>query len=525
MATLDPKTRITVTSPGFQLIEMSKTAKAAQVLAMAADVGEEAVSGTVPPAWAAALEVNGVPLQNVEELEPLDFVVKTAGVEATAAAAPEAMLMRRGAPGRQIEIAAKPREGHTALLMVQNGDVVQWFVPVNAPRVVPHHARMRAALPEGDEPPLRFVVPAAMMQEVPPPEPAPAAGGAEAKAASFGIVGRVVSKLVHIPIVQDLVDAPVAWIIDHIAKVVESKNKEQGFKRFNDDGTIGGVLTQDEMQTIASGGPVLFLTHGVFSSLSGAFRSLVGTDTLTKLRGKYSDRIIGWDHWTISRTPLENADEMLTRMAPLMDVDFICHSRGALVMRAALEHDDLREKRRTRFRESGVGSAMFVAGANQGSQLASFEHVNTLLNIYSAIGNVFGSVALDVVFAVLRVLAHGASKLPSVEALSSDPSNDFVRRLNLQPPMLVRRNLAVAHANFDPRGSALKALLNLNVDTIFGTANDLVVPFAGAAAFDPNVIADRDLAFGSLTQSEPQVFHTNFFEQADVQTMIDDTFL
>lgn len=501
-------TVVTVHAPGFLPVQ-----EEGAVAAIAAAVADEALETAIPPEWVDAFAVNGVPLQNVEEIPSLGFAAEAMAAEA----APEAMLMRRGVPGRQVEIAAHPREHHTALLMVQNGGVVQWFVPVNAPRVVPRHAHMRAALSADVAPqPLRFVVPAALIQEAPPPE-----GMA---VAAEGFFGRVVSKIVHIPLVQNLVDAPVRWIIEHIAKAVESKNKNEGFKFFNDDGSTSDV-PQQRMTNMAAEGPVLFLTHGVFSSLHGAFNSLAGTPTLAALRGKYGERIVGWDHWTISKTPLENADEMLTRMPPLMDVDFICHSRGALVMRAALEHEDLREKRRTRFRESGVGSAMFVAGANQGSQLASFEHVNTLLNVYSAIGKLFGSVALDVVFAVLRVLAHGASTLPSVQALSSDPSNDFVRKLNDQPPMQVRGSLAVAHANFDPSGSALKALLNLNVDKIFGTANDLVVPFAGAATFDPNVIADRDLAFGSASTSESNVFHTNFFGHDDVQTMIRETFL
>jgi hypothetical protein len=350
-----------------------------------------------------------------------------------------------------------------------------------------------------------------------PPSPPP---GNVAAAAFFG---RVVSKIVRIPLIRDLVDAPIHFLVEHIAKFVEGRNKDEGFKFFDDAGTFSPV-SREQLIDMADK-PVLFLTHGVFSSIGGAFNDLLGTPALAALRGRYENRIIGWDHFTISKTPLENADDMLSAMAPAMNVDFVCHSRGALVMRAALEHDKLREKRRTRFRESGVGNALFVAGANQGSQLASFEHVNTLLNVYAAIGHVFPGLALDVIFAVLRILAHGASTLPSVEALSSDASNTFVRDLNQQPRMSVRGKLAVAHANYDPRQGVLRELANLNIDTIFGTANDLVVPFAGAAQFDPNVIADEERAFGSAGASQPDVFHTNFFAQPDIQGLIGKTLL
>ena len=84
--------------------------------------------------------------------------------------------------------------------------------------------------------------------------------------------------------------------------------------------------------------------------------------------------------------------------------------------------------------------------------------------------------------------------------------------------------LVIAHANYDPSSGVLKQVANLNIDEIFGTANDLVVPFAGAAIFDPNVFADQEIAYGSATVAKPNVLHTNFFGQPEIRMAIEQTF-
>ena len=150
---------------------------------------------------------------------------------------------------------------------------------------------------------------------------------------------------------------------------------------------------------------VLLLVHGIFSSVD-AFNDIADDAWLmAHLTGVYGNKnIIGWDHRTVALTPFDNADEMLRLLPPGITPDIICHSRGSLVVRSALEHRRLQAKRESRF--TNVGTALFVAGANQGSQLASFRHINDLLNVYSAIASipVLGSfgVALNVVSAFLK---------------------------------------------------------------------------------------------------------------------------
>jgi pimeloyl-ACP methyl ester carboxylesterase len=268
----------------------------------------------------------------------------------------------------------------------------------------------------------------------------------------------------------------------------------------------------------------LLKTHGVLSSLEGAFAGIKDPNgaVMQHLRGIYGDNIIGWDHWTIGKTPLENAEEMLSALAPGVRPDIVSHSRGGLVTRAMLEHPDLIVKRQSRF--GSVGKAIFVAGACQGSQLATLNNVNRLLNIYAAVASFpfLGGVgvALKVIVGVLRVLAHGATRLPSIEALSADLANNpFLVALN-ESHMTPTGEIVVLHANYDPTKGVLARFLDLNVDLVFNQANDMVVPFLGAETFDKWQQVGTNIHYGTPSQRQGVVMHTNFFIQPGVHDLL-----
>jgi hypothetical protein len=326
--------------------------------------------------------------------------------------------------------------------------------------------------------------------------------------------------LIRIPIVSDLVDAALGTVQKFIVEHVDTKR--EGFRAF--DPANGSPFLDDAALAAMRDQRVLLLTHGIFSTI-GAFDDLQGT-TLAHLRTVYGARIIGWEHRTVAKTPLDNADELLSKLPPGITPDLICHSRGGLVMRAALEYPDLQAKRETRF--SSAGTVLHVAGANQGSQLATFSHVNDLLNVFSAFASLpeLGQAGVDlgVVLGLLKVLAHVAANLPSVKALSTDDDNQFIEKLDLPPHTRIAQ-LLVSRANYDPTGNAALAALNLALDKVFASANDFVVPFDGARDFDAGVHLDGDLPFGSDEQPQSVVFHTNFFRQPALQQFIAEHFV
>ncbi|HEX4959709.1 MAG TPA: hypothetical protein VF173_02635 [Thermoanaerobaculia bacterium] len=413
-----------------------------------------------------------------------------------------------------VEMRATPPPGEGLLVMVESDGVVQWYLPTNAPQVAMATAALEAVGTEtpGASAELHFMIPQSTL----------ARGSALGMASLDAETGGAIVRFLRFKIVEDLLGAAVEKVIAWIAEKVEAKNKKEGFRFFESENNFP-YLTDADLQQL-SGQRVLLLTHGIFSSLAGAFAgiSAPANPVLQHLRGIYGRNIIGWDHWTVSKTPLENATELLAKLPPNLQPDIVCHSRGALVTRAMLEHPDLEASRATRF--SFVGKAVFVAGACQGSQLANFASINRLLNVYSAIGSIpaLGSagVVLNVIVGVLRVLAHGATRLPSLEALSSDLSkNTFLQELNndLTTPT---GEIIVMHANYDPANGPLAGLLDLNLDTIFSTANDMVVPYTGAEVFDKWQQVGTNLRFGTASQTQPVVMHTNFFFQPGVQQFL-----
>jgi hypothetical protein len=121
-----------------------------------------------------------------------------------------------------------------------------------------------------------------------------------------------------------------------------------------------------------TGGPrLLCVIHGFLGRVSWAFGGPLGgpldASTVEQLQSAYGNQILGFDHPTLSVDPKENASELL-RMLPTppspVTVDFLCHSRGGLVAREAIQqitaaHGNLR-----------VGKVLFGGTPNAGTQLA-----------------------------------------------------------------------------------------------------------------------------------------------------------
>jgi hypothetical protein len=415
-----------------------------------------------------------------------------------------------GSSDEFVEMRATPPPGEGLLLMVESEGIIQWILPSNPQQdalLIAEGLSENVAVPAE----LRFHIPQSTLLGT------SIAGSSEG---FFGAIGRAVVRFFSFT--KELVGAALETVLQFIVDRVEARNKQEAF-RFFDRATNFAEVPPAALAQMA-GQRVLLLTHGIFSSLAGAFDGISDPNgaVLQHLRTIYQDRIIGWDHWTIAKTPLENARDLLERLPAGIEPDIVCHSRGGLVTRAMLEHETLRELRASRFPR--VGKAVFVAAANQGSQLARLANLNRLLNIYSAVASIpilgAAGVVLKVVVGVLKVLAQVATRLPSIEALSSDLSrNTFLEELN-GPLLTPIGEIVVVHANYDPAGGPLGRFLDLNVDTVFNAANDMVVPFAGARLFDKFQQVGTNINFGSAVQTQSVVMHLNFFRQPGVHDLL-----
>lgn len=451
------------------------------------------------PEWQEAIFEHGMEEVAAAEVQPLAMEL-----------ADEPVLVEPGSPDVYVEMRAMPTEPDEALLMMVESDgVVQWFLPRNP-------AEQALAVHEASDEPAgpveyRFHVPRSVL--VPPPDLTAAASDA----AGFG--GAVV-RFFKFRIVRELLDRSLDRVRDWVIENIEKRNKIEAFRRFDREAGFPEV-TQGELEAMA-GQRVLLMTHGIFSSLEGAFGDMADPagEVYQHLRSVYGNRMFGWDHWTVGKEPLENALDLLTRLPAGLKPDILCHSRGGLVVRGMLEHPDAEAVRRAKF--GHVGKAVFVAAANQGSQLATPSNINRLLNIYSAVGSIpalgQAGVVLKVVVGLLKVLVHRLADLPSIVALNvHEAKNPFLQAIN-GPLTTPTGEVVIAHANYDPSKGPLGRFLDLNVDAIFQTANDMVVPFATAAVLDK--LHPSNIQFGTAASTQGTVMHTNFFGNPELQKLL-----
>lgn len=470
-------------------------------------INVQTLTAKAAPGFHVYLEELGMILEENGFVEHIEFSLDEVGQIVGGA---PSLMSRPASSAPHIEIDVPVPDGHVVIAMVSTAGIVQWHLSTTPPgNSRPGRTRGKASsailASRG-----RFLLPAHAT-----PEPDKTGGGK----LSFGIgsaAGSVI-KFLKAKIVNALIGATAGTVMQYIAKKVEALLKEEGLQYF----ASGYPLMTPAQIMGLKGRRVLLLVHGIFSSIEGCFNDLLANQALIgRLTTVYGDNIIGYNHWTVGKTPFENARDLL-KLLPVnagLDIDIVCHSRGGLVTRAVLEDPQLLPL--TQSKVSRVRSAVFVAGANQGSDLASYNNWTGMFNVFSAFASLAGGISLGLIVGVLKAVAHCAMALPSVKALApdrDDEPNVFLKRLNGCAGVPVD-HYCVAHANFEPAGPGVLSVIDPIVDAVFkNKANDLVVPFDGAATFDKYIDCRINLPFGSDTESQGAVYHTVFFRQVSVQ--------
>ena len=233
-------------------------------------------------------------------------------------------------------------------------------------------------------------------------------------------------------------------------------------------------------------GRCLLLLHGTFSDAEGAFVGLATApgEFFAKIRPIYGNRIYAFNHFTVSRTPEENAQMLLAGLpAGKRTFDVITHSRGGLVLRTLVEHADSLGAPRHAFNSD---CAVLVAAPNHGTPLATpsrFEGtiglVANLLEMFPE--NPWTSGAAFVAHGITWLASSLVKNLPGLTSMDADgPTIE-----GLQEPSDVAPDAYVAlAANFNPDAAMWRRLLDAGIDSFFAGANDLVVPSEGSWLID-----------------------------------------
>ena len=372
---------------------------------------------------------------------------------------------RRGIPPTvDFEMDAEPEAVYITMVRHESRAIV--FVK---PSVIERRSATRGAATT-----LRFSIP--IPQSTPDVQERRGAVGKLIRVAVLKVVGKLASK--SMPVLAKLCEAGI-WKL---------KGLLEGWKTVSPQALLAGTLPSANLNATISKDPAkrnLLFIHGTFSYASSAFSALAsarGSDGKTFFEGLqslYGNRTFAFDHFTVSRTLEENARALLDQLPKGPCVfDVITHSRGGLVLRTLVEMAKSLGPNAARFQ---LGRAVLVASPNDGTPLASPNRFEQFLNWLSNLIDLFPdnpfTSAAGFVAEALAWLAHAVQvDIPGLAAMNNQGAVIHQLQSSSGPPSKAYVSLV---SNFQPEKNTLTRMLDVGVDLVFQTANDLVVPTEG----------------------------------------------
>ena len=268
----------------------------------------------------------------------------------------------------------------------------------------------------------------------------------------------------------------------HFARWWEESNRREGL-RLVDRSNYAVEMPEEalgfqQVRRLAAGPSLMFL-HGTMAQTHTGFGALPAL-FLDSLVQRYEGRLWAYDHFTLSRSPAENAahlvDEIkrISRKDQHFEIDIVAHSRGGLVAREMAEAAELIDGLRVR-------SITFVATPNSGTPLCSPENIDTfvsqLTNFLTVVPDNPVIEALEPIVALVKhIVVAACNGLDGI--LAMDPADKRLAALNLgRPPTgLIMRGVGSDYE--PPKGTPLHGRLRDAVfDRVMGDVpNDLLVP-------------------------------------------------
>jgi hypothetical protein len=338
--------------------------------------------------------------------------------------------------------------------------------------------------------------------------------------ATRGLAGAALKAIV-IKVAKRAVDKGVSLLLPRLAEAVErglwrKQGLKEGWLRVSKETLAAGRLKPG---TPVSPARSLLFLHGTFSRAAVSFRGLAESDFFERVQGTYGDRLFAFDHFSVSRTPEQNARMLLEALPDQTTTfDVVSHSRGGLVARNLVERAAQFGDLARRFKP---GRLVLVASPNDGTPLATpkrFEDtlgwIANLLEMFPE--NPFTTGAGFVADGLVWLAHHASGDLPGLRSMDAD--GELIATIQSAPHPRHHAYSALV-ANYHPTGATLHRLLDAGIDQFFGTANDLVVPSEGGWRVDrppTGLIPPAQIGcFGPGGNLAPDtVTHVNFFSQA-----------
>ena len=341
-----------------------------------------------------------------------------------------------------------------------------------------------------------------------------------------GIVSKAV-KAVLVKVAKIPVDKVTSFVLPLLAAAFEKSSwakhgLQEGWFKVTKDTLASGKLVAG---TPSSTDRTLLFIHGTFSNAASAYKDLAQSDFFERASQIYGDRIFAFNHFSISRTPEENARMLLQGLPDkTFTFDVITHSRGGLVLRNLVERTAALGAIAKRFK---VGNVVLVASPNEGTPLATparwQDTVGWMANLLELFpDNPFTTGAEFVANGLVWLARHASGDLPGLHSM--DGNGDPIAELQ-KPPGPPPDAYSALVSNYNPSASVLQRMIDTGVDQFFGTANDLVVPTEGGWKVDRSgvafVPANRIGCFGpGGNLALDSVTHVSFFSHPETANFL-----
>ena len=288
--------------------------------------------------------------------------------------------------------------------------------------------------------------------------------------------------------------------------------------------------------------PLLVLIHGTFSETQGTFGKLWQRhpQKVRDLFAHYENRVYGFDHPTLTASPVDNA-LMLARLLPNgARVHLLTHSRGGLVAEVLARicaHPELDEESLAPFRPVAYKSQLKALRALAAELKGRDIRIERIVRVACpARGTLLASRRLDAYVSVLKwslelaeipvapaivdFIAEVASQrtdpslLPGLEAMT--PQSPLVQWLHAPqgpgvPPLPGQLRVVAGDIQGDSIVNWVKTLL---ADAFFWTDNDLVVQTRSMYGGSPRSPAGGHASAIFVLERSGQVSHFNYFSNA-----------
>jgi len=250
--------------------------------------------------------------------------------------------------------------------------------------------------------------------------------------------------------------------------------------------------------SVTASKPILLFIHGTFSSIENGFGSL-HPEVWAKLQEKYGNQIFGFNHRTLSESPIQNTLELVEKLPRKAILHLVTHSRGGLIGEllcrsgrtggpALFDSDDenlMLEDQANLTKLSGllkekeikVERFVRVACPARGTTLASKRvdrWLEIILNVIAKVlppgpSNIFGVLA-DLLLE-LKKQSSNPEAIPGLAAM--DPESNFIKMINRED-VRIEADLTVIAGDVE-KNNLVGRLGIFFTDLFYTDEHDLVV--------------------------------------------------